>query len=184
VAVELVTAGLGEDFDAAEAEVLELRGVGILVDANFANGVLGRHLATTEAIDIDGRGLRRVASGDGLKLLLEGGVIVGEGCELGSTEDESTLIIGGASACAGCDVDLLGFRGDDERGVEVRGGTGAGDNCGNKRGKTGEDDGDVVSARRKCEGVVSCGVRTGVGLGKFRRFVGLNVDDSTGDDGT
>jgi len=117
--MELVAAGLGEDFDASETEVLKLRGVGVLVDADFADGVFGRHLATTEAIYIDGRGLRRVASGDRLKLLLEGGVIVGEGCELGSTEDESTLVIGGASACTGCDVDLFGFCGNDERGVEM-----------------------------------------------------------------
>ena len=58
------------------------------------------------------------------------------------------------------------------------------DNCGNERGKARRDDGDIVGARRKCEGVVACGVRTGVGLGKFGGLVGLNVDDSAGDDST
>ncbi len=36
--VELVRAGLGEDFDAAVAQAVVLRGKRILVDANFADG--------------------------------------------------------------------------------------------------------------------------------------------------
>jgi len=46
------------------------------------------------------------------------------------------------------------------------------------------DDGDVVSAGRQREGVVSGGIRSGVGMGKCRRLVGVYVDDSVGDNGS
>ena len=51
--MELVTAGLGQDFDASVTELVVFRGKGILVDANFADGGFGRKLAAGKPVDID-----------------------------------------------------------------------------------------------------------------------------------
>jgi hypothetical protein len=52
-AMELVGAGLGEDFDAPVAQLVVLRRKGILVDADFADRRFWRKLAAGESIDID-----------------------------------------------------------------------------------------------------------------------------------
>src|ERR1043166_648547 len=59
-AAKLVSAGLGEDFDAAEPEFVVLRGERILIDADLANGILRRKFAAAEPIDED-----RTAAGSG-----------------------------------------------------------------------------------------------------------------------
>ncbi len=74
-AANLIGARLGEDLDAAEAEFVVLGGEGILIDADFADGFLGRQLAAAEAIDINGAA---VGSGAGPGERLQGiGEIVG-----------------------------------------------------------------------------------------------------------
>ena len=52
-AVQLVGAGLGEDFNAPVAKLVVLRREGVLVDADFADGRLWRELSAREAVDID-----------------------------------------------------------------------------------------------------------------------------------
>ena len=52
-AAQLVGARLGENLDAAEAQPVEFGGKGILVDADLADGFLGRQLAAAETIDVD-----------------------------------------------------------------------------------------------------------------------------------
>ena len=96
--MELVCAGFGEDFDAAEAEAFVLGGVGILVDADLADGAFGWKAAAGEAVDVDLRGMLAVAAGDGEDLLLECGVVAREGVELVFFEDEGAGVIsrGGA----------------------------------------------------------------------------------------
>ena len=74
-AANLVAARLGENLDAAEAELVVFRGEGILIDADFADGFLGRKLAAAEAVDVDGAA---VGSGAGSGERLQGvGEIVG-----------------------------------------------------------------------------------------------------------
>src|SRR5258708_21199861 len=51
--VQLGGAGLGTDFNAAEAHAVELRGKRVLVDANFADGRLGRQLSAGEAVNVN-----------------------------------------------------------------------------------------------------------------------------------
>ena len=71
----LSRARLGENLDAAEAELVVLGGEGILIDADFADGFLGRKLAAAEAIDVD---RAAVGSGAGPGERLQGvGEIVG-----------------------------------------------------------------------------------------------------------
>src|SRR5882672_9315696 len=56
--VKLVGPRLGEDFDSAVAELVEFRRKRILVDADLANGLLGRKLASAESVDEDGAATR------------------------------------------------------------------------------------------------------------------------------
>src|SRR5579864_324071 len=51
--VIFVAAGLGEDLNAAVAELVILRGKRVLVDANLANGRLRRKRAASESIDVN-----------------------------------------------------------------------------------------------------------------------------------
>src|SRR5262245_3581145 len=53
LSVEFVGAGLGEDFDAAVAELVVLRGKRILIDADFTDGRLRGKLARGEAVNVD-----------------------------------------------------------------------------------------------------------------------------------
>src|ERR1017187_3799145 len=53
-AAHRIAARLGEDLDAAEAQPVVFGGERVLVDADFADGFLGRKLAAAEAIDING----------------------------------------------------------------------------------------------------------------------------------
>src|ERR1019366_51115 len=53
LAMQLIRAGLGEDLDAAVAQLGELGRERILVDAHFADRVLGRELTAAESVDED-----------------------------------------------------------------------------------------------------------------------------------
>ena len=53
VSVELIRAGLGENFDTAVAQLVEFRRERILVDADFANGILGRQCSAGKSVDVD-----------------------------------------------------------------------------------------------------------------------------------
>src|ERR1019366_894462 len=69
-AANLVASRLGEDFDAAEAELVVFGGEGVLIDADFADGFLGRALPAAEAIDVNGAA---IGSGAGSGRRLQGG---------------------------------------------------------------------------------------------------------------
>ena len=81
-AMEFLRAGLGDDLDAAVSDAVEFGGEGILVDAHFEDGGLGRNLAALESVDVD---LAAVGScggaGECLQLILEFVGIVGERVE-------------------------------------------------------------------------------------------------------
>ena len=124
VAAELVGTGLREDLDAAEADAIELGGVGVLIDADFADGRFGRDAAAGEAVD---ENLTAVGSGtgagEGLELLRELVGVVGEGFQLFGTEDEGTgvlLGIGGDSTLLVLDLQGLRVGGQGEANVERR----------------------------------------------------------------
>ena len=51
--MKLIQARFGEDFDAAITQPIVFGGKRILVDANFANGSLGRECAAGKSVDID-----------------------------------------------------------------------------------------------------------------------------------
>jgi len=53
LAVQLVGAGLGEDFDAPVAEAVKLRRVGVLIDADLADRRLGRQIPAREAVNVN-----------------------------------------------------------------------------------------------------------------------------------
>ena len=101
-AADLVAAGLGEDFDAAEAEPVVFGGEGILVDADFANGFLGRKLAAAEAIDVDGAAVGSGA-GTGERLQGVGEIvgIVGQGGEVFAAQHERGGVVVGFHAQRG-----------------------------------------------------------------------------------
>ena len=53
LAMQLVGAGLGKDFNSPKAHAVILGREGVLVDANFANRRFGRQLPAGEAVDIN-----------------------------------------------------------------------------------------------------------------------------------
>ena len=70
IAAKLVRTGLREDLDTAKADAVELGGVRILVDANFADGRFGRDASAGEAVDKDLTAVRAgTGAGEGLQLL-------------------------------------------------------------------------------------------------------------------
>jgi hypothetical protein len=50
-AVQIICARLGQDFDAPETKLVVLRGEGILIDANFTDGILGRQRTASESFN-------------------------------------------------------------------------------------------------------------------------------------
>src|SRR5205823_2995922 len=82
-AAEAVGAGAGENLDAAEAQPVVFGGEGILVDADLANGFLGRQVAAAETIDIDGAAVGAGAgSGQRLQRVRKVVRIVGQGRQI------------------------------------------------------------------------------------------------------
>jgi hypothetical protein len=83
--MKFVAAGLGEDLDTAEAQLVVLRRKRVLVDPDLADGVLGRKLAAAEPIDEDraaiGSGSR---AGECLEIGREVVGIVGECVQIGA----------------------------------------------------------------------------------------------------
>src|SRR5579884_658219 len=108
LAVDPVGAGLGEDFDAAIAQVVVFRGERVLVDANLANGGFRRKLAAGEAVNVD---LSPTGTGGGARKGFEIGLkivgIIGERLEILAFQDD----LAGVVALA--DFDGRGFVGDD-----------------------------------------------------------------------
>ena len=157
VAVELVGAGLGEDFDHAAAGVgVVAGGVGVLIDADLADGVLGRQASIGEAVDVH-RG--RVAAGDGLKFLLQEAGLGGQIVQVATLEDDRVAVLVGVGCVrriAG-DVDLELLRLDAEVDVDGRGfGRGDGERLALEDGEACGGDADGVGSRRDVgEGVVA-----------------------------
>jgi hypothetical protein len=122
--VDFVGAGLGENLDASVAEAVVLRGEGILVDANFADGGFGRKLSAGEAVDVDlaavgtGRG-----TGESLEFVGELIGIVGERVEVCALDDDGAGVGVGAGAdgggVLGLDLDVLLLELNLERGIEI-----------------------------------------------------------------
>ena len=89
----------GEDLDPAQAEFVELRRKGVLVDANLANRLLGRNLSRAESINVDlaspgaGRG-----SGQRLQIGLQVFGIIGQSREIIAAQDRGGGIVGGLQA--------------------------------------------------------------------------------------
>ena len=98
-AADLVAAGLGENFDAAETEPVVFGGEGVLVDADFADGFLGRKLAAAEAIDVDGAAIGSGAgSGERLQGVGEIVGIVGEGGQVFAAQHQRGGVVIGLYA--------------------------------------------------------------------------------------
>src|SRR5260370_37074418 len=106
LAVELVGAGLGENLDAAVAELVVLRGKWILVDADFADGSFGRESSGGETVGIN---LTAVWAGRGAGKRLQFGLefvgIIGERFEILALHDHRTGGVGRS------DIDLGGGAG-------------------------------------------------------------------------
>ncbi len=108
IGVPGVSAGLGEDLNAAEADLIVLRGEGILVHADFADGGFGGKAAAGESVDVELGANVGIGAGNGLELLGELVGIVGEGVEVGALHDDGIAIFVGAGVeLVGIDDDLL-----------------------------------------------------------------------------
>ena len=51
--MKFIGAGLGENLDSTETQFVVFRREGILVDADLANRILRRQLATAESVNVD-----------------------------------------------------------------------------------------------------------------------------------
>ena len=90
----LVGAGLCENLDAAVADLVVLRRKRILIDANFADGSLGRKLAGCEAVNVKLPAVgpcRR--AGQGLEVRLQFVRVVGKSVEFLSGDDDGARVI-------------------------------------------------------------------------------------------
>ena len=97
--MQRVGSRLGEYLDASVAELVELRGKRILVDANLTDGGFGRQLAAGESVDVN---LAAVGSGrwagQGRQFVGELVGIVGERIEIATLEHEGAGIGAGLGA--------------------------------------------------------------------------------------
>ena len=116
VAVQLVGAGLGEDLDASEAQRVVLRRVGILVDADLADGGFGRQLSAGESIHVELRAGLGIGAGDGLELRLHFVGIVGEGAKIVALHDDCAAVGAGAGVNGRVGDDHLLLIGLDDQG--------------------------------------------------------------------
>ena len=94
--MKLVCAGLGEDFDAAVAELVVLGRKRILVDADLADRFLRGELASAESIDEDcataGSGRR---AGERQQVRLEILGIVGQRLQIGAAQHQRARVVRG-----------------------------------------------------------------------------------------
>ena len=101
-AANLVAARLGENLDAPEAELVVFGGEGVLIDADFADGFLGRQLAAAEAIDVDGAAIwPRAGAGERLQGVGEIVGIVGKGGQIFAAQHQGGGVVIGFHADAG-----------------------------------------------------------------------------------
>ena len=108
VGVPGVGTGLGEDLDAAKADLIVLGGVGILVHADFADGGFGGKAAAGESVDVELGADVGIGAGDGLELLGELVGIVREHVEFGAFQDDGVAVFVGAGVeLVSIDDDLL-----------------------------------------------------------------------------
>jgi len=113
LAVDLVRAGLGENFNSAKTHAVILRGKWVLVDADFTDGRFGRKLAAGEAIDIDLPAVRSSGrAGQRLQIGKQFIGIVGQGFELFTRDDDRSGVVRRVHIqrrCAIGDLNLLLF---------------------------------------------------------------------------
>ena len=102
VAMKLVGSRLGENLDAAVAELVEFGRKRILVDANLANGILGRQRAAGESVDVDLAAARSGGwAGQGLQIGLQIVGIVGERIQIGAASTSAPAFCEGSALTAG-----------------------------------------------------------------------------------
>ena len=87
--MKVVAAGFGEDLDAAHADAVVLRGEGILVDADFADGGFGGQAAAGETVDVNLPAVRPGAgAGEGGQVSREVVRVIREGVQVRAAHDE------------------------------------------------------------------------------------------------
>ena len=103
-AANFVAARLGKNFDAAETELVVFGGEGVLIDANFADGFLGRELTAAEAVDVNRAAIGSGAGpGERLKGVGEIVGIVGERGQIFAAQHQRGGVVIGfhAESCSG-----------------------------------------------------------------------------------
>jgi hypothetical protein len=187
LAVEFVGTGLGEDLDAAIAEAVVLRGEGILIDADFADGGFGRELAAGESIDVNLAAIGTCGgAGERGELVLQFVGIVGERVEIFAFDNDGAGIGVGSSAdgsVLGLDLDLLLLHLNLKGGVEIFHLAGGDDDAGHAiRGKSRSSNPHAVGTGSEAvDRVGSPCIRGGLG-GDFA-FAAEDDDAGTGNDG-
>ena len=105
-----VSSGLGEDFNAAVAELVILRRKGILVDADFANRRLGGKLTGGKSVDIHLSAVRtRRRPGQRLQIGLKLIRIVGQCLELLAGDRDRAGVVRGVYIDGRCGIGNLNF---------------------------------------------------------------------------
>ena len=111
IPVKLVCSGLGENLDAAIAELVILRGKWIRIDPDLPDGRFGRKCATREAVNVD---LAPIRTGrwpcQSAEFALQIIGIIGEGVQRFPGDDRGAGVAFGVHtelSSIGCDVDLL-----------------------------------------------------------------------------
>ena len=116
--MKLAASGLGEDLYAAVDGVgVVLCGVGVLVDADLANGVFRRQLSTAEAVDLK---VGCAAAGESVELVGKLAGVDREPIDIFAAEDDLVAVVPRVSIGGGLcrDIDLLDLGSDGEVDVE------------------------------------------------------------------
>ena len=189
--MQLVSAGLGEDLNAAKAGAIVLSGKGVLVDADFADGGLRRKLAAGEAVDVN---LTAVGAGSGAgesgKLRGKLVRIIRERVKILAFEDGGAgirILVDGDSVLVSRYVNDGGLVGDGQLGIDGLGNFADAHTLADKACEAGHGNGERVHAggyatqaigavRARLHNVGLAG-RTRQGDGRTRDLSVIRVDD-------
>ncbi len=107
--MKFVCAWLGEDFDAAITQLVVFRRKRILVDANLANGIFRRQLASAESINKNGTAIGTGrGSGQRLEILLQVFWVIRQRLQVVATDHQRTGVVRSFCSHAGSRVVLHG----------------------------------------------------------------------------